>query len=55
MCLHLLAKHGRENAAAIFSMLLNTAPRFPLDKQDEDGHTREYTDIVCVQCVSPPP
>lgn len=38
-CLHLLAKHGKENAAAIFSMLLATAPRFPLDKQDNDGNT----------------
>ncbi len=40
-CLHLLAKYGRDNSAAIFSLLLSIAPGFPLDKQDEDGHTRK--------------
>lgn len=38
-CLHLLARYPRENAAAIFHMLVQAAPGFPINKQDEGGHT----------------
>ena len=41
-CLHLLARHPRENAAAIFYMLVQVAPGFPINKQDSTGSTRKH-------------
>lgn len=38
-CLHMLARYSKENAAAIFSLLMQTAPGFPIDVQDRDGNT----------------
>lgn len=38
-CLHLLSRHPKENAAAIFHMLIQVAPGFPINKQDSDGNT----------------
>ena len=41
-CLHILSKYARENAAAIFSLLKQVAPSFPVNKQDAEGYTREF-------------
>lgn len=37
--LHVLAIYGKENAAAICNLFIETVPDFPLDKQDLDGNT----------------
>lgn len=52
-CLHLLARHPRENAAAIFHMLIQVAPGFPINKQDSSGNTgitRVIVDLVPPCC-----
>ena len=38
-CLHVLARYSKESAAHIFSMLMVTAPGFPIDVQDREGNT----------------
>ena len=37
--LHVLAIYGKENAAAICNLFIETISDFPLDKQDLDGNT----------------
>lgn len=37
--LHLLAQHGKENAHAIFTILIESEPKYPLDNQDAEGNT----------------
>ncbi len=38
-CLHVLATNGKENAQAIFDILIKRHPTFPLDTQDGQGNT----------------
>lgn len=37
--LHVLAQHGRENAAAIFEFFLECMPQYPINKVDVEGNT----------------
>ncbi|XP_043244281.1 rabankyrin-5-like [Amphibalanus amphitrite] len=37
--LHMVAALGRENAAAICQLFLESMPKYPLDKQDAEGNT----------------
>lgn len=37
--LHELAKHGKESAAAICEVFLETMPKYPLEVQDGEGNT----------------
>jgi rabankyrin-5 len=47
-CLHVLASHCRENAHAIFTILIEFYPNFPLDTQDAQGNTGKWTTIDTV-------
>ena len=48
-CLHVLARYSKENAPVIFSLLMQTAPGFPIDVQDRDGNTGQpFPPSVCV-------
>lgn len=40
--LHVLAKFGRENAAAICELFIEIMPQYPLDKIDLDGNTGTF-------------
>ncbi|RWS28105.1 rabankyrin-5-like isoform X2 [Leptotrombidium deliense] len=37
--LHLLAQHGKENAAAIFELFIQSMPDYPINKPDAEGNT----------------
>ncbi|RWS12587.1 rabankyrin-5-like protein [Dinothrombium tinctorium] len=37
--LHLLAQHGKENAAAIFDLFITSMPEYPINKPDAEGNT----------------
>jgi len=37
--LHVLGQFGKENAAAIFDLLLECRPQFPIDQLDANGNT----------------
>jgi len=40
--LHLLGQFGKDNAAAIFDLILECRPQFPIDQLDANGNTRMY-------------
>jgi len=37
--LHVLGQFGKENAAAIFDLILDCRPQFPVDQLDANGNT----------------
>ena len=49
-CLHVLARYSKENAPVNFSLLMQTAPGFPIDVQDRDGNTGEQPSVQSVAC-----
>ena len=44
-CLHMLSRFPRDNAAALFNMLLAVASGYPINKQDGDGNTGELVEV----------
>jgi len=40
--LHVLGQFGKENAAAIFDLILECRPQFPIDQLDANGNTGMY-------------
>lgn len=40
--LHELAKHGKENAAAICEVFLDYIPNYPLEVKESEGNTGMY-------------
>ncbi len=47
--MHILGQCGKENAAAIFDLFLDTMPDYPIDKPDKDGNTRER--LLIIDCL----
>ena len=44
----MLARYSKENAPVIFSLLIQTAPGFPIDVQDRDGNTGVLFSLLLV-------
>ena len=44
--LHMVAALGRENAAAICQLFLESMPRYPLSRQDAEGNTGQWR-VLC--------
>jgi len=40
--LHILGQFGKENAAAIFDLIMECRPQFPVDQLDANGNTGIY-------------
>jgi len=40
--LHILGQFGKENAAAIFDLILECRPQYPIDQLDANGNTGIY-------------
>ena len=37
--MHVLGQYGKENAAAIFQLFIETMPTYPIDQPDMEGNT----------------